>query len=40
LRDALNRIAGEPTLPNALKTLRRQRAGGAKHHGKKRRADH
>jgi hypothetical protein len=27
-------------LPDAIKTLRRQRAGSAKHHGKKRRADH
>ena len=38
-RSVLGRI-GAMVASGALKTLRRQRAGGAKHHGKKRRADH
>jgi hypothetical protein len=40
LRDAFNRVAGEPSLPNAIETLRRQRAGSAKHRGKEQKADH
>jgi len=34
LRDAFHSITGQPALPNAIETLRRQRAGSAKQDGK------
>jgi hypothetical protein len=40
LRNAFHRIADKPALPNTLKTLRRQRTGGAKQDGKEKKADH